>query len=518
MLQLLALATLLPALQAPQVLVVEGTPAFGVTVDDVGPVTVNDRGDWVATVFFQDAALGAVNGLVRNGTFVVRAGDALDPPGAAFSAPTYLHLDNAGRLAGIYLLEGVPPLPDRAVYVENDLWLAQGQTTGLSAFAPGSTYTALLAVDQDDHQRLLLAARITEPGGDPQDVLVRLTRSGGVLQEELLVREGQTLPGGPAPLGGLDLGPTFSATSDVGEPLFLANFPGSGTVLYLGDVPLLAEGTPAPGGGTWLAFQGELATNDNREWALAALVDDGGTTETLVVNGAVFRRVGDSLPAIAPETLAWFGAGPIFLSNSRELLWWGAWSTPAGPSDSALFVGDEPLVREETTLVGGQRLTLIRWEQQTYAMSRNGRWVVFRGELEDGVERLFRVDRGQRAFAEMRNGSGLNPLCTRMLTPPVVGTPMLVGVETFAVPGTTASFVAGVGAPRSGPALPSGELLIDFASGYWFLSALPAPGTVHPIVVPNDPAVIGVTAYMQGVLSGPAGLTLCNALDATAGL
>ncbi|MEW6071685.1 MAG: PKD domain-containing protein [Planctomycetota bacterium] len=122
------------------------------------------------------------------------------------------------------------------------------------------------------------------------------------------------------------------------------------------------------------------------------------------------------------------------------------------------------------------------------------------------------------ARAEVRNGSGINPLIFASTSVPYLGTVWTSEIDVGAVGGSGLTFVVGYQGPISGIFLSVGELLIDPTSA-WIVTSLSAGagGTSHhSIGVPNDPALAGFMFSTQGFLNNVAGSgsgRLTNAID-----
>ncbi|MFO1054925.1 MAG: hypothetical protein U1F36_22115 [Planctomycetota bacterium] len=121
------------------------------------------------------------------------------------------------------------------------------------------------------------------------------------------------------------------------------------------------------------------------------------------------------------------------------------------------------------------------------------------------------------AECTIRNGSGINPLAFRCVTPPVLGGTWQSVIGT--TPNTLATFVAvGLGGPSPGIPLFGGELLIQPSP-----APVLVPGTgSFSLSIPAGPSWLGVQIPTQGLrvdLVGPTQqIVLLNALDLTFGL
>jgi len=126
----------------------------------------------------------------------------------------------------------------------------------------------------------------------------------------------------------------------------------------------------------------------------------------------------------------------------------------------------------------------------------------------------------QPALALVRNGGGANEECYETDELPRLGTTWHATIDASQHPGAGLTLVYGTSAPLA-LGTPFGELLVRLPGQggvKLFTLAADSLGGVaqHALAIPADPALIGRTAYTQGVILG-GGMELCNALDLTLG-
>jgi hypothetical protein len=123
------------------------------------------------------------------------------------------------------------------------------------------------------------------------------------------------------------------------------------------------------------------------------------------------------------------------------------------------------------------------------------------------------------ASVAVRNGTGVNPLCYSSVLDPVLGTTWVGSVDATAH-GFPVSLVLVVGTlqPITPLALPFGELLVNPTPIVIDSSAAPVSGlSIHPVPIPADYALGGLTIYTQAVVLG-ASIGLGNGLDLALGI
>ena len=136
-----------------------------------------------------------------------------------------------------------------------------------------------------------------------------------------------------------------------------------------------------------------------------------------------------------------------------------------------------------------------------------------------------RADMGARFFnhhppsTAIRNGSGVNPVCFSSTSEPRLGLEWTSAIDTSVRPVTSVTFVFGYAHAEPLPyTLAFGEVLLDALSPHLFTTTAGVSGntSVHTILVPPDPLLLGDPAYTQALLAG-GGLQLGNGIDLTLG-
>ena len=246
----------------------------------------------------------------------------------------------------------------------------------------------------------------------------------------------------------------------------------------------------------------------------------------IVKNGAKFMQEGDSPAPIAPFLLTSFGSGPLLISDSGKVLWYGDWDDPDTTVDTGLFVDGALLVQEGVTTLGGEVIDTLRGIQDGYAMSGNGCHILFEAMLANGDEVAVHVEFGGPItpvpgcagnLATLSHTSGASCLGgsvgLALDGAQAIGAQGLIGMSATSL---TDSGGCGIVLPFTG------ELLIGlvpkpalFPLGAWAGSPL---GLQLP--VPPDPTLTGGTVHLQGVFLdavGPEPVRLSTGVDLTVG-
>jgi hypothetical protein len=157
------------------------------------------------------------------------------------------------------------------------------------------------------------------------------------------------------------------------------------------------EGEPSavPGRNWEILASRALDLSDAGDWVMLANLDgDTADDEVIVENGTtVIAREGFGVPAIGSFTFTSFGTGALRIDAAGDVFWFGDWNDPDTTRDRGLFENQDLLVREGVTLTaGGQLIESISSVQENFSISPDGRYLVFEGQLEGGVDAAFLLD------------------------------------------------------------------------------------------------------------------------------
>lgn len=509
--------------QSATSLVEEGDVVPGVgLVTRIDNLAVNDQGDWLVEADTDHADSTADSVVLCAAGLYLREGQGLvKPSGAILAGFDSINLDSFGNSGWNFLLDGTPGVED-GLYLNTTLLLQSGTISTAIHFTPGTPYLAFVESKINDEGAILLMANVADaavPGAEDR-ALVRLELSGtSITSEEVVVMNGDLLPGQTEPVEDLETSAQGFAFNDLGDVLFVADLAGDEArdhAVYLNESLLAQEGSYCPTGGrVWVNLaQAEVDLNDNRDWVLLGTLDGSVATNRLIIkNGAKFRQTGDVLPFLLPYEITSFGTGPVCIANNGDVLWYGGWNQPNPDIDTGLFVNGDLLVREGVTMVGSRTVDTLRGSQNGYAISPGGRYVIFEAILDDTTEGVFLIDRGAQASTAMRNGSGANPIRYTSTSLPRIGRSWFADVDPTGYP-TTVTVCAGYGAPLENVHTYWGEILVDVTTPLLFLSVSLASN--HGNYVPNDMAFVGYKIYTQGgVVTNP--VIIFNAVTLTIG-
>lgn len=515
---LLVLLLAVSAAAAQNVYEAEGVLQDGDVVLGVGAVTsidnlaVNASGQWVVEADTDNADTDVDGVIVRDGVLLLREGQALAAPvGAALDSFDALTLNAGGHSGWNFFLAGTAGTnDDSGIYFDAGLVLQEGFVSTASGFSSGTPYIGFFETKIDDANRILVMASVDDPliasTVDRALVLLTLDGSGALASETLLWKEGDVLPGQTQPVADWDTGPHGFAFNNAGQVLHNPDLDGDTLVdraVYLDGTVLAQEGSPSPvAGRNWSSLSSaKLDLNDAGSWVHNGTLDgDASTASVLVRDGAVLAQEGEAPSDCGGFLLTAFGSGPVELGDNGNVLWFGDWSDPDTTRDTGLFLNGKLIVQEGVTTIGGVTVLSLTGVQDGYALSPDGRYVLFEARLTGSIDGAFLIDTGpwsNLGFA--LDGSDGTPwlLGTGTLEP---GTPValhlteaLASSPTFLVIGVSSIF-----APfKGGTMVPDPLLIVPLATDAAGASSV--SGT-WPTGVPS-----GTELFAQHWIDDPAG-------------
>jgi hypothetical protein len=391
----------------PVPLVVEGDSVPGVgLVTRIDNVAINNNAIWFVEADTDNSDTSADSVLLKTGVLYLRENDILPlPPGATLDSFDSVIINNNDDSGFNFFLNSVlPSSEDSGVYFNDVLVIQESDISTAPEFTPGTPYIGFFDVKINHHNQFLLVASIDDPAisssVDRALVRVSVSGTGALLSESVHAKEGDILPGQTEQVDDFGTGPHQSAINNAGQLMFFANLAGSTSTdgaIYLDFALLAQEGSPSPIAGRnyeFLSSRGMDLNNLGGYVHKAGL--DGATSddEVLIVNGAVFRREGDSFPAIAPFSLTSFGtgSGPVKIDDAGNVLWYGDWDDTNTDIDTGLFLNGTLLVQEGVTTIGGVLVDTISSGTDAFDMSDDGRYIIFEATLEGGINGAFLIE------------------------------------------------------------------------------------------------------------------------------
>lgn len=387
-----------------ETLVVEGdaNPVGAVTF--INNIAVNNLRTWLVEADTDNPDTTADLVLLRNGAVFRRENEAVPaaPAGAMLSSFDSISLSDTGAYAGNDFLRNTggttndsgvfywpdgDPLNGALVWQEMD---------NAPVFSPGTLFIGFFDVKLNQRNQLLVTASIDDPAipttVDRGLYLVTVSPAGAIAVVDLLAREGDVLPGQVEPIADFGTGPHNSALGPNGDVMYLVDLAGDTAVdiaIYVNDLKVAQEGAvSAIDGRAWASLAGSrMDVNAGGEYVFTgSLAGDAATNVVLIKNGQKFRQEGDPVPGLPGFAFTSFGSGPLEISDTGDVLWYGDWNDPDTTRDKGLFLNDTLLIQEGVTTVNGLVVDTVRGVEDGYHMSNSGRYIIVEVVFDGGID------------------------------------------------------------------------------------------------------------------------------------
>jgi len=410
--------------QAPLKVVAEGDVVAGVgTVTSINNLAVNNSGTTLVEADTDNPDTDIDSVVLRGSALDLQEGQGLAlPAGSTIRFFDSVNVNSNGDSGWNIFIDGTgSSFNDSGVYFNSTLVIQESDATTAPGFTPLTPYIGFLESKMNDSNQIALIASLDDPAisstVDRAIMRIDLDGSGALLSETAILKEGDAAPGVAGfTISDFGIGAHEFAINNAGDVMYGVDLTGgtAQNAIYLNETPLAVDGAPSPvAGRNWnVLFSAELDLNNVGDFVFNASIDGPGDSSRLLVkNGAKFRQQGDTLPAIGGVfAFEHFGTGPVCLNDSGEVLWFGNWDDADLSVDEGLFIDDELIVQEGVTTVGGVVIESLASSQDSYAMSPNGRYVLFEATLVGSIDGAFIIDRaplGDNYCVGAVNSSGL---------------------------------------------------------------------------------------------------------------
>ena len=173
--------------------VLEGDNVSGVgLVTSIDNLTINNDGSWIVEADTDNPDGNADSVLLKDGTLLLREGQALDlPVGATLNTFDSVTLNNNGDSGWNFFLSGTSGTnDDSGVYFNTELVIQESDISGAPEFTPGTPYIGFFEVKINDPGDLLIVASIDDPNiattVDRALVLADVDAGGNLLSEAVI--------------------------------------------------------------------------------------------------------------------------------------------------------------------------------------------------------------------------------------------------------------------------------------------------------------------------------------------
>jgi hypothetical protein len=391
-----------PALE-PQLLVLEGDSVTGVgNVTSIQNLAVNNNGDYLVEADTDNPNTDEDYVLLKNGTLLLREGQALPlPVGATIDSFDTVNLNNNDNSGWNFFLDNTSgSFDDSGIYLNTDLVIQESYVSTSPVFSPGTIYIGFFECKINDLDEILIMASVDDPGIPSSVDRALVVVDPGTTVETVLFKEGDPAPGTIETFTDFDTSPHNFDFNNNGDVMFLADLTGSSSTnsaIYLNKTILAREGDPSPiSGRNWFSITSpELSLNNNGGYVFSGRMDGDTTTDSIIIkNGQKLVQEGDTLPDIAPWKLTSFGTGPILISDFGDVLWFGDWDDPNTDVDTGLFLNHKLIMQEGVSKVNGTVVDAIAGIQDGEAMSDDGRYMLVEVALVGSKDAAVLFDRG----------------------------------------------------------------------------------------------------------------------------
>lgn len=403
---------LVPHLLAAQTispLLLEGDSVPGVgLVTRIDNLAVNDSGQWIVEADTDLADTDRDQVLVKDGALYLQEADPLsEPVGSNIDTFDAVNLNASGNSGWNFFLDGTSGTgDDSGIFFNTSLLIQESDISTAAGFSPGTPYIGFFEafINNAGNGQIAVIASVDDPAiastVDRALVILEHDGAGNLVSETVFAKEGDVLPGQVEAVADFDTDPQEFAFNDAGSLLYCADLAGATATdgaLYVDNTLIAQEGSPSPVPGRNYEFILGRARDMSNSGAVVFKANlDGATTDddVIILNGAVFAREGDALPATGGFLLENMGltTGPVRVDNAGNVLWYAEWNDPDTDIDTGLFLNDQLLVQEGVTQIGGVVVDAIANGTDAFVMSDNGLYIVFEATLLDGTNGAFLIE------------------------------------------------------------------------------------------------------------------------------
>lgn len=497
-----------------QILTQQGDQVAGVgLVTTINHVAVDNDGNTMIQVDTDNPDYDLDHAVLRNGVLYVQEGEAtVQPAGVTVDEFDSLNINTSLNTAWNLDLDGTGSAnTDGGIYYNKNLLIQLGDASTATVFDPANYFIYFWETKINNTDDFLAIASVVDPSVpayvDWAIILMDVDAGGNLLSETVILREYWTMPGQVHPVRNLGIRHSEWAFNDLNQLMFTADEegdPSTNSAVYLDGTLLAREGNASPvPGRLWYGLSGaEVDCNNVGGWVIHAELDGSSDDDFLIEkSGQKLVQEGDTLPGMSGYPLLHFGFGPVFISDTDNVLWYGRWHDPDTSKDAGLFLNDQLIVQEGVTTINGEVIEFVHGGEKSYTMSRDGDWVLFEVNMPGSVNTAVMMHVGPWTY--LSDGlAGTNGITPRLRCRGSLAGGTMAHLDlTHALPNTSAAIAIGfseVSAPFKGgimvpfpdivlvglPVNSDGELTISFEVP----AGLPAGVSMWAQYWPTDPA------------------------------
>jgi hypothetical protein len=457
-----------------QILIKEGDVVPGVgLVTSIWNKSVDNDGNTVVQVETDNPDYNLDHAVLVNGVLQLMEGQAMAlPAGSTLDEFNTMTINTSLNHAWWFDLDGTSgPVDDAALYFGTNMLLQQGFPSTAPTFGVGNyiNFFAQSLLNEQDH--ILVIMSVNDPlmpiTTDWAIVLMTVDATGNLESETVLFREQEKMPGQPNAARNLEIRTQCFAFNDLDQFMVTLDEDYTGEAIYVDYTLVARQDQPSPvAGRNWKYLDGaEIDLNNVGGWVIHAELDGDNETDFLIEkSGEKLVQEGDSLPGIEGYKFTRFGMGPVEISDTDNVLWYGDWDDPDITKDNGLFLNEHLILKNGLSKVEGQLIERIHGVEFGYRMSPNGEWIIVEAQLEGDVNSVMLLHIGPWTYLGkgLAGTGGKTPMLRCRGT---LGGDTNVDLElTNAMPNTSAALVVGyseVSAPfMGGTMVPWPDLII----------------------------------------------------------
>ncbi|HED65137.1 MAG TPA: hypothetical protein ENJ09_06225 [Planctomycetes bacterium] len=519
------------AQQNTRVVLREGQPILGAGGDikTFNKIAVSDTGIFYANVQTTgDKSMDDV--VLLNGFLSILEGSVVAAPsGATIRSFTDIDVNSQGFVGWPLSLSTGSNTNDTGIYW-NTLLLALENNDVVATDVYGvpfngrTVYNKFSTAKINDRSSILWAGNLDDKGTSGTEgalILERTDGQGTLIGEDILAMKGFAFPGQTETVKAVGINVNNIALNNNDDWIAMIKMNSSSltdsTVTLNGQI-LAREGEESPIPGRFFTDFGgsKIDLNDFKDYVFTAFVDgDTSSNAMLIVNGQIYAQEGQTYPAFEPQILDRFDSVPMFIANSGDVFWY-AKTLEGASTDQYLLRNQEVIVQENVTAVGNETVTKIQSTTYAYHVSKSGRFWIAEVENGNGDSMLILADFG--TSYPLPGCTGNPGTLTKVTGETRAGETLLLEMDGAqgigAIPmvfwsANNAAGTAATSAVQCGLVKPVGEIMISLARSDLFVKQIAAPYTGVPISlridIPNDPSLINMKVYGQGVFWDAAG-------------
>ncbi|HMN97330.1 MAG TPA: hypothetical protein PKC43_06080 [Phycisphaerales bacterium] len=383
----------------------------GVLVTSIESLDVNNAGDWLLELATN--APTAFNRLiVLNGAIEYRKGFGFPAPvGGLISSFDSVRINNNAEIGWNLFFSELPSNADTGVFFNDLLLIQEGDlsqpTSGLTVPSP---YIGFFETRMNDNNEIFLVGTVDDPmivsGVDRVLAWLDYDVVTNTHVETILWKESDVLPGQSEAALDFGTGTENAAINNARQAFFSVSLSGptaTNAALYRDAELIVQKGDESPIAGrtyTNIGTSTRVDMNASGDWVFVSNISGDAADNIVIVDGGgIVAQRGTQAPGTDPGTLINnFNSAPVRIDDSGNVFWYANLTGDAA-TNQALYRNGDLIVRKGVA-VDGLTFTSLAGSTATggitkgFSISQDGRYMLFRGILDNGLRGAFLVTFG----------------------------------------------------------------------------------------------------------------------------